>query len=240
MMPGAVPLGELGIAARFSEGRVTLYVQGEIDLLTAPDLDAMVEAAAGRGPQEMVVDLGEVTFLGAQGLRSIAAGAARLAPGGRLTVSRPSRLVRRLMGITGIDQVVHVEGARAERDHLGPEQSPGEAESPSGAEAVELSEMLRRTLAGPADDDVVDAALGLVVALAGATVGGADGVSVSLQRHGRLATVAASDATVSEMDAGQYATGEGPCVAASVEGRWFHAESLEDEARWPAFTVPNH
>jgi GAF domain-containing protein len=38
------------------------------------------------------------------------------------------------------------------------------------------------------------------------------------------------------MDANQYATGEGPCVAASVEGRWFHVESLEAETRWPAFT----
>ena len=38
------------------------------------------------------------------------------------------------------------------------------------------------------------------------------------------------------MDASQYATGEGPCIDASVAGRWFHAESLEEETRWPAFT----
>jgi hypothetical protein len=38
------------------------------------------------------------------------------------------------------------------------------------------------------------------------------------------------------MDASQYATGEGPCVDASVNGRWFHAESLDSETRWPAFT----
>jgi GAF domain-containing protein len=67
-------------------------------------------------------------------------------------------------------------------------------------------------------------------------VGGADGASVSLRRHGRLATVAASDQTISDMDADQYATGEGPCVDASLKGRWFHAQSLEDEHRWPAFT----
>jgi len=28
----------------------------------------------------------------------------------------------------------------------------------------------------------------------------------------------------------------GPCVDASIEGRWFHAQSLEEETRWPAFT----
>jgi GAF domain-containing protein len=48
--------------------------------------------------------------------------------------------------------------------------------------------------------------------------------------------VAASDATVSAMDSDQYATGEGPCVDASVSGHWFHAESLDRERRWPAFT----
>ena len=57
----------------------------------------------------------------------------------------------------------------------------------------------------------------LRLAVERATVGGADGVSVSLRRHG-LAPVAASDQTISDMDANQYATGEGgPCVDASVD-----------------------
>lgn len=85
-------------------------------------------------------------------------------------------------------------------------------------------------------DEVVDAALRLVVSLAQASVGGADGVSVSLRRRGELATVVATDRTISDMDAHQYATGEGPCVSASVEGRRFHAQSIESETRWPAFT----
>jgi transcriptional regulator with GAF, ATPase, and Fis domain len=38
------------------------------------------------------------------------------------------------------------------------------------------------------------------------------------------------------MDADQYATGEGPCVDAAAEGRWFHVEALRFETRWPAFT----
>ena len=75
-----------------------------------------------------------------------------------------------------------------------------------------------------------------MVALARATVGGADGVSISLRRHGTLSTVAASDQVILAMDAGQYETGEGPCVDASVKGRRFHAEVLDTETRWPAFT----
>jgi GAF domain-containing protein len=99
----------------------------------------------------------------------------------------------------------------------------------------DLPRSLLRVAAIPANEDVLDAALRLVVALARVTVTGADGVSVCLSRHGTLSTVAASDATVNGMDSDQYATGEGPCVAAATEGHWFHVESLDDELRWPAF-----
>lgn len=98
----------------------------------------------------------------------------------------------------------------------------------------------KRRLAGEAQltrgEGLVEGSLRLVVALAQAAVSGADGVSVSLQRQGRLATVAATDQTVRDMDGYQYDTGEGPCVDASVKGHWFHAESLDEETRWPAFT----
>ena len=81
----------------------------------------------------------------------------------------------------------------------------------------------------------VDAALRLVTALAETTVENADGVSVTLERHGRVMTVAASDDAVKVMDHHQYDTGEGPCLAAKAEGRWFYIESLADEKRWPQF-----
>lgn len=100
---------------------------------------------------------------------------------------------------------------------------------------AELAGNLLRVAAIPAHVDVLDAALRLVVALARVTVAGADGASVSLRRHGVLTTVAASDDTVSGMDRDQYATGQGPCVAAATEGHWFHVESVDDEGRWPEF-----
>jgi hypothetical protein len=57
-----------------------------------------------------------------------------------------------------------------------------------------------------------------VVKLAQETVGHAQGMSVSLERHGELPTVAASNDTVLEMDHHQYESGEGPCVAAAAQG----------------------
>src|SRR6202023_974779 len=83
---------------------------------------------------------------------------------------------------------------------------------------------------------VVDGALRLLVDLALSRITLADGVSVSLLRHGRISTVAASDHTIMDMDANQYATGEGPCLDASRHGRVFYADELSGEVRWPAFT----
>lgn len=87
----------------------------------------------------------------------------------------------------------------------------------------------------PASNEVVDAALHLVVKLAQETVQRAHGVSVSLERHGKLRTVAASNETVLQMDHHQYDSGEGPCVAAAAEGHEFHIDELAGEARWPTF-----
>ena len=99
-----------------------------------------------------------------------------------------------------------------------------------------LASSFVRAHAIPAGHDVVDAALLLVAKLARATIGAADGVSVSLRRQGHIATVAASDDTIIEMDRHQYDTGEGPCLSAAAEGTPFHIASLEDELRWPVFT----
>ena len=117
---------------------------------------------------------------------------------------------------------------------LGAEER-GHPAAAGGVGGVGLARGLLRIAAIPANEDVLDAALRLVVALARVTVTGADGVSVSLQRRGALTTVAASDETVSGMDTDQYSTGEGPCVSAATDGHWFHVESLEHEKRWPAF-----
>jgi len=74
-----------------------------------------------------------------------------------------------------------------------------------------------------------------VTTLADATVVNTDGVSVTLERHGRLMTVAASNDVVLRMDGHQYDTGQGPCLAAKADNQRYYVESLDDEARWPAF-----
>ncbi len=229
-------LADFGATIAFTGHRAVLCALGQVDLVSAPELAAVLHAVIDRGHADVVLDLAGTDFMGAAGLGVIATTANRLrSAGGGLTIRSPSALVGLMLDATGLTQLVSLKPVGTV-DHLGPEQTAAVPGSPVAIEAAGRAEQWRRVTAIPADLDVVDGALRLVVALAQATVSGADGVSVSLQRHGRLTTVAASDQTISDMDADQYATGEGPCVDASVEGRWFHAESLDQETRWPSFT----
>jgi anti-anti-sigma regulatory factor len=228
---------DFGAVAKFEDGEATIALRGRMTQGAATELGAILDAAIDRQPAAMVLDVVELDFLGTAELLAISNAEKRLAVSGvTLTLRSPSALVNRLLGIMELAEASRLERSLPEHGHLGPEQL-GERQPLSQRFASSLSgEDLRRVTALPADPDVIDGALRLIVELARISIGGADGVSVSLLRHGVLSTVAASDQTIMAMDADQYSTGQGPCVDASINGHWFHAESLETETRWPAFT----
>ena len=184
-----------------------------------------------------MLDLSELDFIGAAGLVALANAEKSFAEAGvELTVRTPSRLVRATSRRHGAERGGPPRSGPRKAWSSRREQAGGSSHRSPPSSSRPHVEDLRRVTAIPADSDVVDGALRLVVELAQISVSGADGVSVSLLRHGELLTVAATDETIMEMDTDQYATGEGPCVDASRRGRWFHAESLETETRWPSFT----
>jgi anti-anti-sigma factor len=236
-MIGDATDGGFEIRANFIGDEAVLELHGEVDLTTAPQLRVYLDEAIDQGQRFVVLDLAGMSFMDGSGLRVIASSARRLRlTGGSLSIRSPSAMVRRLLTLIGLADLVRDEGPGAASDTPDLEAilaSPGRSsfEGPS-----ELYGYLKSVTALPFNDEVVNGALRLVVALTRTTVEGADGVSVSLRRHGRLSTVASSDQTILDMDAGQYETGEGPCIDASVIGRRFHAEFLDTETRWPAFT----
>ncbi len=215
-----------------------MSLHGRVQDLAAADLAASLDVVIGFHPETVVLDVTDVEFMGAAGVVAVGRAEKRFAEAGiTLTVRSPSTLVSGLAGMIERSEVASLERALSAHGHLGREQTghvPHPPPYPSGS--ITGARDLRRVTAIPTDPDVVDGALELVVELARTAVAGADGVSVSLLRHGVLSTVAASDQTVVEMDTDQYATGEGPCVDAARLGHWFHAESMDDETRWPLFT----
>jgi anti-anti-sigma factor len=188
--------------------RVIVSVSGELDEDAVVLFAAVLDAMVDAGRQALVVDFGRVTLADEASVRVLVRVSRRLGEkAGLLTLrSAPEHIQRAFDAVSSGDE-------------------PGVVDL-----AVRASQLRQRSSTA-----TVDAALRLVTALAETTVENADGVSVTLERHGRVMTVAASDDAVKEMDRHQYDTGEGPCLAAKSEGRWFYIESLAEETRWPHF-----
>jgi anti-sigma B factor antagonist len=88
-----------------SHGTVTVIrISGELDMGSAPLLTDLIGALVGRRPRRVVVDMADVTFLCAAGLRAlIQARDMIIAAGGCLVLRAPSRPTRRILAITGTD-----------------------------------------------------------------------------------------------------------------------------------------
>ncbi|MGO8859863.1 MAG: ANTAR domain-containing protein [Acidimicrobiales bacterium] len=227
-----------GAVTTFVGDEATVTLRGRVENGASFQLGALLDTVINRHPESVVLDLSELEFIGAAGMMAVANAEKRLSElGVRLTVRSPSELVNRLLSIMGEAEISRLDRHVASEEGHREAVPTGEAPAPPrpGGPGGPLRD-LRKVTSVPTDPDVIDGALRLVVELARALVEGADGVSVSLLRHGRLSTVAASDQTIMDMDADQYATGEGPCVDASLQGNRFHAEVLATETRWPAFT----
>jgi len=203
-------------SVRVHDGVAVVTLAGEIDLFSAPLLQGVLQEAMAADPPAVVVDMALVSFCDAQGLGHLVTTAKALREmSGRLSIRAAPSALRRLFQITGLTDVLHVEAAT----------------TAEGLLSVDLAAAARL----PLTRTVLDAALKLVVVMAQSVMTGADGVSSTLPRQGRLRTVAASNDVVLQMDHDQYDTGQGPCLDAATRGEGFRSSSLESERRWPQF-----
>ena len=99
-----------------SGSRVEIAIQGELDLATAPQLDAEFErVAALDGIEVVVVDLRELAFLDSTGLEAIVKFDARSrAAGVELAVVRGPRAVERLFAVMQLDRKLRIVDDPAE------------------------------------------------------------------------------------------------------------------------------
>ena len=82
------------------EGAFLLRVRGEIDMATTPLVDRALEECIESEAVQVFVEMSEVTFIDATGLRSLNDYGERLHDaGGELLVSRPSWQVRRVLEV---------------------------------------------------------------------------------------------------------------------------------------------
>jgi anti-anti-sigma factor len=223
--------------ADFVDDQAVPAVRGEVDLRSAPQLAVLFDAVTASAFPSVVLDPTGMDSIDPAGLTVIVSAASSLiASGDQLTIRSSLSEIARVLDSSWLAGLISLELPGPSLERLGPEQAMPDSAISLRVALPDVTQHLSRAKAVAANDGAIEGALRLAVALARTMVDGADGASVTLRRDGRLGTVAASDQTVSDMDANQYATGEGPCVDAAIEGRRFHAQSLEEETRWPAFT----
>jgi anti-sigma B factor antagonist len=108
------------------DGMLVLSVSGELDLATAPDLCMRLTRLRMARRPIVVIDLTDLRFCDSTGLRALLGEAreARIA-GGRLSVIvPPGSAVRRLLDLTGADEVLEVhDDADQAMSALGPAAS---------------------------------------------------------------------------------------------------------------------
>jgi anti-anti-sigma factor len=109
--PFEVKVGELEHGVR------TIYVRGELDLSTAPTLEAPLEEALESGEGSVLIDLSQCEFIDSTGIALIVRAWQRLAGGenGRtLVICTENNQVRRVLEITGLEFSIPVHLTRDE------------------------------------------------------------------------------------------------------------------------------
>lgn len=99
---------------------MTVKVQGDVDLATAPALRQRLETLLEEGVARLVLDLGAVPFCDVTGLNVLLLTQSQLkSRGGQLTVLRPCATLRVMAAALGLADCLHLmpapEADRAER-----------------------------------------------------------------------------------------------------------------------------
>lgn len=104
----------LSVEVSSSDGRAVIAVAGEVDLVTAPHLGDALARLTGDGFGHIVADITEVSFFGASGLSVFAEALSSLGRSGSLRVVTSSALTRRILAISGLDDVIRVYASLGE------------------------------------------------------------------------------------------------------------------------------
>jgi anti-sigma B factor antagonist len=99
----------LVLETRESGEWTVVEVRGEVDLYTAPRLKTVLTEFTGRGRTRIAVEFGGVEFMDSTGLGVLISGLKRCREaGGTLALVAPTEPVRKVLSITGLDQVFSI------------------------------------------------------------------------------------------------------------------------------------
>jgi anti-anti-sigma factor len=101
--------GPAAIESRTGDGTATLFISGDLDLVTMPLLcEHLAQVLRGK-PRRLILDLSRTEFIDCGSARVIADTGRLLPPGQRPVIRRPPPGVRRVFLLTGLDARCEVE-----------------------------------------------------------------------------------------------------------------------------------
>jgi anti-sigma B factor antagonist len=101
--------GRVAIELNGGRDATTLFIRGELDLVTAPVLDEQLRLAVANKPARLVLDMSGTDFMDCGCARLIAMARSALPAEADLTIRQPSRAVRRVLELTGLDVYCEIQ-----------------------------------------------------------------------------------------------------------------------------------
>ncbi|MEV4463545.1 STAS domain-containing protein [Micromonospora echinofusca] len=96
-------------------GTTRLRLAGELDLSTAPELNAAIDQLVDAGERRLLVDLTELAFCDSTGIAAFVRGDNRVAAdGGWLRLTGATGRVDRVLQVTGLAEVLRYDPGRAD------------------------------------------------------------------------------------------------------------------------------
>lgn len=102
--------GRLAISSAVESGIARIALGGELDLASAPELEALLRSVEAESPERVVVDLSELAFIDSTGLRLLLQANERSGKRDCEFVLRPGEdAVQRVFDLTGAGRVLRFE-----------------------------------------------------------------------------------------------------------------------------------
>ena len=112
--PAYRPSGRQGplmvIEVDVSQDTTTVVITGELDFTTRPVLAERLSLILRARPRRLVLDMAGTCFMDCGSARLIVSAAQFLPEGRRPIIRHPSRAVRRVLELTGLDAECEIEG----------------------------------------------------------------------------------------------------------------------------------
>ena len=97
------------ISKNLAGDKLTVAVEGRLDTVTAPDLEAELKSALD-GAKELVMDFSKLEYISSAGLRVLLSAFKKMdGKGGKMKVTNINEMVREVLDVTGLMSVLTVE-----------------------------------------------------------------------------------------------------------------------------------